>query len=190
MEQLKQNERVATRATENTATKSVQTGNELTHVKLAQTPGPKDAEFRKMVRRPRKRKVMKGLMLIDVLSAEDEQTIERIKQESQAKGKPINMEAVKEMNVEDILKEINSQYMNFDSLKAIISPCGLPNHWIHTISKQGEVHEHYKSGDDMDEDMRRAGEIVSACENWTCVEIYDGFMIHLTEAGDIIKIYE
>ena len=192
MEQLKQNMRMAEKTAEKSSEQERQSSVELTTVKLSSNAGPKDAELRKMVRRPRKRKSMKALKLLDVLSTEDEQLIERMRAEASSKGKGLDMEMLKEMSVEDILKEINSQYMNFDSLRIIISPCGLPNCWIHSISKSGEVKEHYKDINDarVDEEMRKAGEIVSKSDNWTCVEIYDNFMIHLTEGGDIIKIYE
>ena len=124
------------------------------------------------------------------MSAEDDQVIQRIKQEAENKEKLLDVEAIKELDKEQAAEEIKGQYMDFHSLKTIISPCGLPDCWIHTINKNGDVLMHYKSTDDMDDEMRRAGNIVSRCSQWTCVEIYAGFMMHLTENGDLIRLYE
>lgn len=164
----------------------------------------------KILKRPRSRKYMKALAIMDTLSQGDKAIIAELKKRAGAEADsemvftPEDMEAFKNsiesMIEEEIRKEeealrLAEKERRRNTLVDIISPCGLPDCVIHRIDKAGRVLKHYAEGDlsSLPEVYRVTRDIVmeyGGFSNWSCVEIYESCLVHRTAKGDTIKIYE
>lgn len=187
-----------------------ETGSKLQFRAVTETNEELNAIY-KILKRPRSRKYMKAMATMDTLSQGDEAIIAELKKRAGAEADeqmvftPEDMEAFKKsiesMIEEEIRKEeealrlLAEKERRRNTLVDIISPCGLPDCVIHRINKAGDVLKHYAESDlpSLPEVYRVTRDIVmeyGGFSNWSCVEIYEGRLVHRTAKGDTIKIYE
>ena len=112
-------------------------------MELAQKAAPEQAGERKKLRAPRSRKYIKAI----------NQTI------------PLQ-ETGQEM------KEAVQMLPVTNELLGILAPCAIPGCIIHSIDKEGDIIQHYRSLEEMAPDLREGYEIWLEHRDCTCIEVY------------------
>lgn len=197
---------------ENTANSRSEKGNRI-ELELSERTSDEEAQknFDKMLRRPRSRKYMKAIKLLDSLSEGDEMIIAEMKKEAGADENdelvftPEDIEVFKQRIQETIEEEIRKEEekrrieeekrrMEEDKLRDTLAPCYISGCQIHSITPAGEILEHYKIGKMamMEMQYRFAKDLImehGGTSNYSFVEIYKYRLVHRNSKGDTIKIY-
>ena len=131
------------------------------------------------LRRPRSQTYMDAINLIDMLSSNDEEIIERLKERVDEDV----LEEFEGMSVEEILEEIRlsiqeeletKEIPEENNLEGVISKCYIGGCYVHSISPDGNIIEHYtEHGNDIP-DVLAPGrtlykKIGGKC---SCIEVY------------------
>lgn len=98
---------------------------------------------RKQLRMPRPKKYIRLMGQVDKLSEHDKEIVEAVK------SMPVN-----------------------NKLLGILSECGLGGHIIHAIDKFGDIIAHYRSEDELSDDLRDGYRQFLAHPGCTSVEVY------------------
>lgn len=193
------------------ATNSVGGNKVAIHMKERTKDEEEKKELDKILRRPRSRKYMKAIKLLDSLSEGDEMIIAELKKEAGADETddlvftPEDIEAFKQRMQDIIQEEIRKEEekrrieeekrrIAEDKLQDTMAPCCIQGCQVHSLSPSGNIIDHYPSQavDRMDYKHRFARDLVikyGGTANFSFVEIYKYRLAHRNNGGDIIKIY-
>ena len=129
------------------------------------------------LRKPRSKAYMEIFAAIDMLSATDEEIIERLK----ANMDEDTAEEFSEMTMEELLEEIKQSFREeFQSLEVpvetvlngVISKCYITGCDVHAIDPEGNILNHFEASKPMP-DMLAPGRVVfNRYPTCTCVEVY------------------
>lgn len=135
-------------------------------------------------RTPRSQAYLDVIAVIDLLSATDEEIIEKLKE---VVDEDILEEFVS-MSPEEIIEELRLCFQEEiegrelklkdapepDVLEAVISKCYISGCDIHSIDRRGNIMEHYTSGQQLSEHLLAARSLFHQHENdCSCIEIYN-----------------
>lgn len=115
---------------------------------------------RKLIRTPRSKKYLKVMKQIDQLTEQDEEIIEMVK------SMPVN-----------------------NKLLGILSSCQIEGCIIHAIDKFGNILEHYRSVEEMPEELRDGYQVYLEHKDCTSVEVYTNNICVIYSDG-IVKLVE
>ncbi len=163
-----------------------------------------DADIMKILKRPRSRKYMKALKLMDIISENDERIIAEMKKEAglsedaDVTYTEDDMEAfrarVRGVIEEEIRKEEEELKRREEEKKRLLNEtyayCYIQGCKVHTITKEGMILRHLTSRDIstlLPAQKFAASLIKGEAES---AELRDGCVIHRNGKGDVIKIYE
>ena len=125
-------------------------------MELAQKAAPEQAGERKKLRAPRSRKYIKAI----------NQTI------------PLQ-ETGQEM------KEAVQMLPVTNELLGTLAPCAIPGCIIHSIDKEGDIIQHYRSLEEMAPDLREGYEIWLEHRDCTCIEVYTHTICIIYDDGTV-----
>lgn len=115
---------------------------------------------KKLIRKPRSKKYVKIMQEIDQLSKQDEEIIEMIK------SMPVN-----------------------NKLHGILSTCQIEGCIIHAIDKFGNILEHYRSVDEMPEELRDGYAVYLDHQDCASIEVYTNNICVIYKDG-IVKFVD
>lgn len=115
---------------------------------------------KKLMRTPRSKKYVKLMKQIDQLSTQDEEIIEMVK------SMPVN-----------------------NKLLGILSACQIEGCIIHAIDKFGNILEHYRSVEEMPEELRDGYQVYLEHKDCTSIEVYTNNICVIYGDG-IVKFVE
>lgn len=175
--------------------------------------------FDKILRRPRSKKYMKAIKILDSLSEGDEMIIAEMKKDAGVSEDddltftPEDIEAFKQriqgIIEEEILKEEERirqeeekrreeeekrKRLEADRLRDTVAPCYISGCQVHSITPKGNILEHYNatSINNMGDAYKLARDLImkhGGTKNWSSVEMYKYRLVHRNMSGDVIKIY-
>ena len=166
-------------------------------------PKPVDANFNfsfakqdsveKELRKPRSKAYTEIFAAIDMLSATDEEIIERLK----ANMDEDTAEEFAGMTMEELLEEIKLSFREeFQSLEVpvetvlngVISKCYITGCDVHAIDPEGNILNHFEAGKPLP-DMLAPGRVVyQRYPECSCVEVYNNCCRVIQNDGEVITI--
>ena len=153
----------------------------------------KNDEAMRKLKTPRSRAYMEAMQMIDVLSANDHEIIERLKENMDEEV----LEEVSEMTAEEVISEImRSVREELEEaieeancqLIGILSKCFITGCDVHAIGSSGEIIEHFGKLDKLPDALERGREIFHQHENCRCVEVYGNFCLVVNEDSSVTEI--
>lgn len=115
---------------------------------------------KKLIRKPRSKKYVKLMQEIDQLTKQDEEIIEMVK------SMPVN-----------------------NKLHGILSKCQIEGCIIHAIDKFGNILEHYRSVEEMPEELRDGYAVYLEHQNCASIEVYTNNICVIYDNG-IVKFVD
>lgn len=130
------------------------------------------------LRRPRSQVYMDAINMIDMLSSTDKEIIEKLKE-------VVDEEVIEEFegkSVEEILEEIrlsiqeeleNREIPEENNLEGVISKCYISGCYVHSITPDGGICEHYTQHGSMPEKLKPGRDLYEKIKgNCNCIEVY------------------
>lgn len=171
-----------------------------------------DAKYEKILRQPRSRKFTKALQEADLLTADDEALIERMKEVIEEETGEIveedyvfdasEIDAFRQSMIETCEKSISAELEKEaqrmgEMIEAekkpvrLISTCAISGCVVHSFLPNGAIETHYTPAMVSQQDFafQKATEILLAQNEWTSVEVFTRKLVHRNNRGDVIKIY-
>lgn len=161
------------------------------------------ADEEEFMRKPRSQAYMDIIASIDLLSANDEEIIERLKEVVDEE----TLEELAELSVEELMEELRYTFeeemaKKLEALEqdkvdeepvkmlAVISKCYISGCDIHAIDKRGYILEHYKSGSKLPEEWEYARKMYHEVKgNCSCIEIYSNCCRLIKNDGSVVTEY-
>lgn len=147
------------------------------------------------LRRPRSQTYLDAIHMMDMLSSTDEEIIEKLKEVADEEL----IEEFKDKSVEEILEEIrlsireeleSREIPEENNLEGVISKCYISGCYVHSISSDGTIINHYtRTGNDippMLEPGRRLYEKING--NCSCIEVYTKCCRIIATDGSVEKV--
>ena len=172
--------------------------------KAVSVPGKAaDADILKILKRPRSKKYMKALKLLDIISENDKRIIAEMKKEAglsedadvtyteedmeafRARVRGIIEEEIKKEEEELKKRELKKlQLLNMTYAYCYIAGCV-----AHTITKTGLILKHYNKSEisELPPEQKFAASLIKGESD--IAEIRDGYIVHRNGRGDVIKMY-
>lgn len=192
---------------ENVAVSNSVKGNKV-ELNLKKRDMDEEAEkaFDKMIRRPRSRKYMKALKMLDIISQGDEMIIAELKKEAGGSEEdeliftPEDINDFKQRIQQIIEEEIRQEA---EKLRSIIVPCYVQDDHVHLLIHESVLPDNCKASDfdnvenvgkveSMGKQYKFANDLIMKLGDkgkWTFVELYKYRLVHRNDKGDVIKIY-
>jgi len=160
-----------------------------------------DLEMKKSVdeiyRRPRSQAYLDIVASIDLLSATDEEIIERLREVVDED----TLEEFSEMSVEELLEELRlsfeeemadrqlqmQKYLEPEILLGVISKCYIGGCDVHAIDNRGYILEHYNESQNMPEGMEIGRIMYHKNPNCNCIEVYNNCCRVIASDGSVTK---
>ncbi len=152
-----------------------------------------DQEVEKVLRQPRTRAYMEVFDAVDMLSAEDEAVIERLK----AKMDQETMEEFSEMSAEELLSEIKDcfeeEFLELEIdvksvLLGVLAKCYITGCDCHAITPNGDILAHFQQGGELPEDLKKGRTVLRKYPECQCVEVYTDCCRVIDPDGTVTKI--
>lgn len=144
-----------------------------------------------ILQQPRSQEYLAALDMIDFLSSNDEEIIERLKDNM---GEDF-VEELQEMTDEEIFEMITQAFHEEfaeletnldDELIAVISQCYIDGCDCHAIDSNGSILEHYNKNQKLPDDMERGRQVYKSWgDNCKCVEIYRACCRVISNSGSV-----
>lgn len=152
------------------------------------------SETEKKLRAPRSEAYMQLFDLADILSATDEEIIEKIKENLDEDL----IEDIDDMSPEEVREEIRLSFVEeFESLQieiqsilhGVLSKCYIPGCDCHAISSEGEILEHYDIGGLMPDDLRKGRPLLLKYgDTCKCVEVYSDCCRVIMDDSSVVTV--
>lgn len=146
------------------------------------------------LRKPRSRAYMEIFDAIDMLSANDEEIIAKLKESMDED----TFEEFSEMSAEELMEEIMCSFQEeFNEIKeelrnvmlGVISECGIKGCDCHAITPDGEILKHFSVYESMPDGWEKGRIVFKRYPKCQCVEIYTDYCIVVNKDATVIKIY-
>ena len=150
-------------------------------------------EVEKELRKPRSKAYMEVISAIDVLSATDEEIIERLREN-------VDEDLIDEfadMSDEDLLEEIRATFREeFQSLPievtsilhGVLAKCYIGGCDCHAITSEGYILDHFNALGPMPENLAKGRKIYHQYPNCSCVEVYNNCCRVIMPDATVIKV--
>ncbi len=152
-----------------------------------------DEKLRQKLKTPRSRAYMEALSMIDLLSATDEEIIEKLQSEMDED----TLEEISEMSAEEIIAEIMTSVREEletaieeagEQLVGVLSKCYISGCDVHAIDQYGNIIEHYKKTEGLPTPLDKGRELFHKNPNCKCVEVYTGFAMIVDEDSTVTEV--
>lgn len=150
-------------------------------------------EVEKELRKPRSRAYMEIISSIDVLSATDEEIIERLKENVDEEL----IEEFEDMSVEELLEEIRETFREeFQSLPievtsilhGVLAKCYISGCDCHAITSEGYILDHFNALEPMPEHLAKGRKVYHQYPNCSCVEVYTNCCRVIMPDASVIQV--
>jgi len=145
------------------------------------------------LRKPRSRAYMEIFDAIDMLSATDEEIIEKLKENMDED----TAEEFASMSVEELLEEIRASIQEeFQSttieiksvLHGVLAKCYIDGCDCHAISAEGDIIDHYNKSESLPENLQKGRAVFRKYPNCRCVEVYSDCCRVISYDSTVTKI--
>jgi hypothetical protein len=154
--------------------------------------------YEEFMRRPRSQTYIEAIQMIDMLSSNDEQIMEKLRELVDED----TFEEFSEMSMEEILEEIKRSFeeefaaaeLEFKDVpvpprpQAVICKCYIDGCDVHAIDGFGNILEHYRKGAPLDDRLTRGREIYYLNPFCSFVEVYPESCRVVNEDGSVKTI--
>ena len=154
--------------------------------------------YEEFMRRPRSQTYIEAIQMIDMLSSNDEQIMEKLRELVDED----TFEEFSEMSMEEILEEIKQSFeeefaaaeLEFKDVpvpprpQAVICKCYIDGCDVHAIDGFGNILEHYRKGAPLDDRLTRGREIYYLNPFCSFVEVYPESCRVVNEDGSVKTI--
>lgn len=156
----------------------------------------KKPEVLKQLKTPRSRAYMEAIAAIDMLSATDEEIIERLKENMDED----TLEEFSEMTTEELMEEIMRsvreeletalEMMQENNLIGVLTKCYIDGCDVHAIDGQGCILDHFKANVPIPGDLERGRIVYHKHPGCMCVEVYTNFcmVIHQDSSAEQVNM--
>ena len=145
----------------------------------------------KELRKPRSRAYVEIFDAIDMLSATDEEIIEKLKEHMDED----TAEEFSEMTMEELMEEIRACFQEeFQKLQientmlGVLSKCYIPGCDCHAISPKGEIMEHYDKLCVLKPEFEKGRQLLKKYADCKCVEVYTDCCRVINEDSSVTKV--
>lgn len=150
----------------------------------------------KQLKTPRSRAYMEAIAAIDMLSASDEEIIERLKSNLDEE----TAEEFSEMTAEELLAEIMQsvreeleqalEEMKECKLLGILSQCFIDGCDVHAIDSQGNILDHFNANKPLPDGLERGRKVYHKNPHCRCVEVYTNFCMVVNDDSSVTQVYQ
>ncbi len=153
----------------------------------------KEDETDKELRKPRSRAYMEIFAAADMLSAADEEIIERLK----AGMDEETAEEFSEMSAEELAEEIRQSFTEEfaainqelkSRLLGVLSTCYISGCDCHAISPEGRILEHFKFNAPLPQGLEKGRRLLKQYPDCTCVEVYGNCCRVVMSDSTVLKV--
>ncbi len=150
-------------------------------------------ELDAQLRKPRSRAYMEIFDAVDLISATDEEIIEKLMENMD----PDTAEEFSEMSVEELLEEIRASIQEEfrtvsleieQVLHGVLAKCYIDGCDCHAISSEGLFLDHYSVGGPIPENLQKGRALFGRYPQCRCVEVYTDCCRVIMDDASVIKI--
>lgn len=148
----------------------------------------------KRLKTPRSRAYMEAFAAIDMLSATDEEIIERLRNSIDEETADEFSEMTTEELMEEIMRSVRDELedalenMTNCELLGVLSKCYIDGCDVHAIDSEGNILNHFRADMPIPGELERGRIVFHRNPNCACVEVYTNFCMVVNQDSSVTEV--